>query len=198
MNALDYSEFDALQAAVDYGHQIGLKIYAWASINEDDHGWGWRSEFAKAHPDREMALRAWLYTITRNACVDRLRRAAVPDLETALEQSLARFARKGNLVMAERVRAQLEGAAVMAVGLARSAEITAANGRVQQGNFNDFHVARITDAPALVDTHIIESDDKPGGVGEPGLPPVVPALPEAARARPRAGPLLTPCTSTRP
>ncbi|MCC7044338.1 MAG: xanthine dehydrogenase family protein molybdopterin-binding subunit [Acidobacteria bacterium] len=85
----------------------------------------------------------------------------------------------GIVVNPERVRAQLEGAAVMAVGLARSAEITAANGRVQQGNFNDFHVPRITDAPALVDTHIIESDDKPGGVGEPGLPPVVPALTNA-------------------
>jgi isoquinoline 1-oxidoreductase beta subunit len=88
----------------------------------------------------------------------------------------------GIVVNPERVRAQLEGAAVMAVGLARSAEITAANGRVQQGNFNDFHVARITDAPALVDTHIIESDDKPGGVGEPGLPPVVPALTNAIYA----------------
>jgi isoquinoline 1-oxidoreductase beta subunit len=88
----------------------------------------------------------------------------------------------GIVVNPERVHAQLEGAAVMAVGLARSAEITAANGRIQQGNFNDFHVARITDAPALVDTHIIESDDKPGGVGEPGLPPVVPALTNAIYA----------------
>jgi hypothetical protein len=51
MNALDYSTFDALAAAIEYGHKIGLKIYAWASINEDDHGWGWASEFAKAHPE---------------------------------------------------------------------------------------------------------------------------------------------------
>jgi isoquinoline 1-oxidoreductase beta subunit len=88
----------------------------------------------------------------------------------------------GIVVNPERVRAQLEGAAVMAIGLARSAEITAVNGRIQQGNFNDFQVARITDAPAMVDTHIIESDDKPGGVGEPGLPPVVPALTNAIYA----------------
>lgn len=85
----------------------------------------------------------------------------------------------GIVVNPERVRAQLEGAAVMAVGLARSGEITAANGRVQQGNFNDFSVARITDAPVQVDAHIIESNEKPGGVGEPGLPPVVPALTNA-------------------
>jgi uncharacterized lipoprotein YddW (UPF0748 family) len=47
--AMDYSTFDSLAAAIDYGHKIGLKIHAWATINEDDHGWGWPSEFAKAH-----------------------------------------------------------------------------------------------------------------------------------------------------
>ena len=57
MNALDYSTFDALQAAIDYGHQIGLKIYAWASINEDDHGWGWPSEFTKQHPEMRWVRR---------------------------------------------------------------------------------------------------------------------------------------------
>src|SRR5688572_8674891 len=50
MAAMDYANFDTLAAACEYGHSIGLKIHAWASINEDDHGWGWRSEFAKAHP----------------------------------------------------------------------------------------------------------------------------------------------------
>ena len=34
-----------------YGHQIGLKIHAWVTINEDDHGWGWPSEFTKHHPE---------------------------------------------------------------------------------------------------------------------------------------------------
>jgi hypothetical protein len=48
---MDYSNFDSLACAIEYGHRIGLKIDAWASINEDDHGWGWRSEFAKAHPE---------------------------------------------------------------------------------------------------------------------------------------------------
>ena len=50
MAAMDYANFDTLAAACEYGHSIGLKIHAWASINEDDHGWGWRSEYAKAHP----------------------------------------------------------------------------------------------------------------------------------------------------
>ncbi len=46
----DYSTFDSLAAAIEYGHKIGLKIHAWATINEDDHGWGWSTEFTKAHP----------------------------------------------------------------------------------------------------------------------------------------------------
>jgi hypothetical protein len=49
--ALDYSLFDSLAAAVNYGHQIGLKVHAWVSINEDDHGWGIRSDFSLKHPE---------------------------------------------------------------------------------------------------------------------------------------------------
>src|SRR5687767_2667025 len=48
---IDYQAFDSLAAATEYGHRIGLKIHAWVTINEDDHGWGWRSEFAKKYPE---------------------------------------------------------------------------------------------------------------------------------------------------
>ncbi|HEX8523657.1 MAG TPA: family 10 glycosylhydrolase [Tepidisphaeraceae bacterium] len=48
---MDYGKFDSLGAAIDYGHQIGLKIQAWVSINEDDHGWGIRSDFSREHPE---------------------------------------------------------------------------------------------------------------------------------------------------
>jgi len=47
---MDYGRLDSLAVAVEYGHAIGLKVHAWATINEDDHGWGWPSEFAKSHP----------------------------------------------------------------------------------------------------------------------------------------------------
>ena len=70
----------------------------------------------------------------------------------------------------------MEGAAVMAVGLARTGEITAAGGRIQQSNFHDFQVARMNDAPCQVNVHFVESDALPTGVGEPGLPPVLAAL----------------------
>ena len=49
--SMDYSKFDSLAEAIRYGHKIGLQIHAWATINEDDHGWGWRSEFAIKHPE---------------------------------------------------------------------------------------------------------------------------------------------------
>ena len=64
----------------------------------------------------------------------------------------------------------------MAVGFARTAEITAANGRIRQSNFHEFQVARMNDAPVQVNVHLVESDELPTGVGEPGLPPVLAAL----------------------
>jgi isoquinoline 1-oxidoreductase beta subunit len=85
----------------------------------------------------------------------------------------------GVIVNPDRVRAQMEGSAVMAIGFARYAEITALAGRVQQGNFHQFQVARMNDAPVQVHVHLVESNELPTGVGEPGLPPVIPAFTNA-------------------
>ena len=85
----------------------------------------------------------------------------------------------GIVVNPDRVRAQLEGSAVMGIGLAMTGEISATAGRITQTNFHTFQVPRINDAPRQVDVHIIESDAPPGGIGEPGLPPIVPALANA-------------------
>jgi isoquinoline 1-oxidoreductase beta subunit len=85
----------------------------------------------------------------------------------------------GVIVNPDRVRAQMEGSAVMGIGFARSSEITAAAGRIQQGNFHEFQVARITDSPVQVHVHMVESNEPPTGVGEPGLPPVPPAFTNA-------------------
>jgi isoquinoline 1-oxidoreductase beta subunit len=82
----------------------------------------------------------------------------------------------GVIVNPDRVRSQMEGSAVMAVGFARTSEITAMNGRIRQSNFHEFQVARMNDAPVQVNVHLVESDAPPTGVGEPGLPPVLAAL----------------------
>ena len=77
----------------------------------------------------------------------------------------------------ERIRSQIEGAAVMGLALAKHGQITFKDGRPQQNNFDGFVVARIDDAPLNVQTHIVpRSGTSSSGVGEPGLPPFAPAL----------------------
>jgi isoquinoline 1-oxidoreductase beta subunit len=84
----------------------------------------------------------------------------------------------GALVNPERVRSQMEGACVMGIGNALSGEITFKEGRVQQDNFHQFEVLRMNAAPKVIAVHLIPGDyDAPlGGVGEPGVPPIAPAL----------------------
>jgi isoquinoline 1-oxidoreductase beta subunit len=91
----------------------------------------------------------------------------------------------GAVVNPDRVRAQLEGAVVWGISLAALGEISFKAGRAEQTNFHDYQVTRIDGAPAEIRTHLVRSTDfdKPlGGVGEPGLPPVAPALTNAIYA----------------
>jgi isoquinoline 1-oxidoreductase beta subunit len=82
----------------------------------------------------------------------------------------------GKVIHPDRVRAQLEGAAVFGTSVALMGEITAANGRVQQSNFNNYPVARLNEAPVETHVHIVPSSAPPAGVGEPGVPPMSPAI----------------------
>jgi isoquinoline 1-oxidoreductase beta subunit len=77
--------------------------------------------------------------------------------------------------------AQLEGGAVFGLTAAMYGEITFKNGRVEQRNFHDYPVMRMNDMP-VVETHIVPSTDSQGGVGEPGVPPLAPALANAVFA----------------
>lgn len=102
--------------------------------------------------------------------VDDQGRITVPRVDTAIDC--------GFCVNPERVRSQIEGAAVMGLTLAKYGEITLKNGAVEQSNFNDFQLAKIDEAPLEVHTHIVENpvDVPASGVGEPGVPPFTPAL----------------------
>ena len=85
----------------------------------------------------------------------------------------------GPQVNPDRIRSQLEGAVVMGVSLASLGEITFKNGRVEQDNFHQYQVTRIDAAPREIRVHLLPSSDWSvplGGVGEPGLPPIAPAL----------------------
>jgi isoquinoline 1-oxidoreductase subunit beta len=82
----------------------------------------------------------------------------------------------GLVVNPEATRAQFEGAAVFGTSIVRSGEITVTKGAINQSNFQDYPVARISEAPYQTNVHIVESDAPPAGVGEPGVPPFVAAL----------------------
>ena len=88
----------------------------------------------------------------------------------------------GAVVNPDRVRSQLEGAVVQGISLATLGEISFKNGRVEQTNFDGYELTRIDGSPTEIRTHLVNTTafDKPlGGVGEPGVPPVAPALANA-------------------
>lgn len=84
----------------------------------------------------------------------------------------------GTVVNPDTVRAQMEGAVVFGLSAALNGEVTVANGQVEQSNFHDYPVLRLSETPEI-HVHLIPSDAPPTGVGEPGVPPVIPALTNA-------------------
>ena len=84
----------------------------------------------------------------------------------------------GMTVNPEIVRRQIESAIVYGLSAALYDKITFANGQVEQSNFHDYPVLRIDEMPK-VEVHIADSKEAPGGIGEPGLPPLAPALANA-------------------
>lgn len=81
----------------------------------------------------------------------------------------------GHAVNPATIEAQNEGAIAFALSAALFGEITIANGRVEQSNFHDYRLLRLAEMPR-VETVILASGDHWGGVGEPPVPPVAPAL----------------------
>ena len=76
------------------------------------------------------------------------------------------------------IHAQVEGSILMAIGAATIHQITFKDGLVEQRNFYNYLMPRITDMP-VVEVYVMDNDENAGGVGEPGLPPFAPALTEA-------------------
>ncbi len=87
----------------------------------------------------------------------------------------------GMTVNPEIIRRQIEGGIVYGLSAALYGKITLKDGRVEQGNFNDYPVLRMSEMPK-VEVHILPSTELPGGIGEPGTPPIAPAVVNAIYA----------------
>jgi isoquinoline 1-oxidoreductase beta subunit len=87
----------------------------------------------------------------------------------------------GRMVNPNIVQQQLEGSIIYGLSAALYGEITLKNGRVQQTNFHDYPVVRMPDSPAI-EMHLVDSTDKPAGIGEPGTALIGPAVANAVFA----------------
>jgi isoquinoline 1-oxidoreductase subunit beta len=136
---------------------------------------GWGRSVPKGHGLGIAVHRSFVSYIATivEVAIDEKGKLTVPRVDTAIDC--------GTYVNPERIRSQIEGAAIMGMSLAKYGEITFKDGRVQQKNFDDFPVIRIDEAPLVTNVHIVppEPDTPPSGVGEPGVPPFAPALANA-------------------
>ena len=84
----------------------------------------------------------------------------------------------GPYVNPDTIEAQMQSGIVFGLTAALYGAITLKNGRVEQSNFHDYKMLRINEMPQ-VEVHIVESTKKQGGIGEPGVPPIAPAVTNA-------------------
>jgi isoquinoline 1-oxidoreductase beta subunit len=87
----------------------------------------------------------------------------------------------GKYVNPDTIRAQMESGVVFGLSAALHGAITLKDGRVEQSNFHDYPILRLGEMPE-VEVHIVESKEKSGGIGEPGVPPIAPAVANAVFA----------------
>jgi isoquinoline 1-oxidoreductase beta subunit len=132
----------------------------------------WGRKMPKGHGLGIAVHRSFLtYVATAlEVAIDDQGNLTIPRVETAIDCGFA--------VNPERIRSQIEGAAVMGMSSTMFSEITFEKGRAVQSNYDTFEVAHMDTAPLNVRTHIIPHgyDVPASGVGEPGVPPFAPAL----------------------
>ena len=136
---------------------------------------GWGKKLPARHGLGIAAHKAWQSYVATvvHVVVDEDGTIRVPEVTTAIDCGLA--------VNPERIRAQLEGAAVMGMSDALYGKITFKDGAVQQSSYWDYNIAKMSNYPKAVTVHIVAAPPgtRAGGVGEPGLPPFTPALANA-------------------
>ena len=81
----------------------------------------------------------------------------------------------GKVINKDTIEAQMQGATIFGISLAYYGKITAKDGAIEQSNFGDYRMARMSDAPKI-HVEIVESNEDPTGIGEPGVPVIAPAI----------------------
>ncbi len=87
----------------------------------------------------------------------------------------------GRSVNPDAVRAQIQGGAIFGITVTLYGEITIKQGRVEQTNFDSYQILRINEAP-VIEVYLIDSEEAPGGIGEPGTAAIAPAVVNAIYA----------------
>jgi isoquinoline 1-oxidoreductase beta subunit len=131
---------------------------------------GWGKAFSKG---AGMGFAAHKSFLTYVACivevqVDAGNKITIPAVHYAVDC--------GTAVNIDRIRSQFEGGAQFAASLALKSAITMKNGQVEQNNFDGYQIIRMPESPKAIHVHIVESDARPTGIGEPPVPPFTPAL----------------------
>ena len=154
---------DIAQHPIDTG-----RLAAVAKKVADMAGWG--RELPEGHGLGSAVHRSFLAYVgaVAEVSVDESGKLVVHDMWMCIDAGL--------VVNPDRVHAQLEGGAIFGMSLAVHGEITASDGAIVEGNFDTYPVVRMSEAPDNIHTHIMDSDALPGGVGEPGVPPIAPAI----------------------
>ena len=125
---------------------------------------------------KAMGFAAHKSFLTYVACVvmvekDASGKISIPEVHYAVDCGIG--------VNTDRIRSQFEGGAQFATSLAMTSAITFENGQVQQNNFDTYQIIRMPQAPKKIEVHLVPSMEKPTGVGEPPVPPFIPALANA-------------------
>jgi isoquinoline 1-oxidoreductase beta subunit len=159
----------------NYG--ASLETYPWETgrlrhvteLVAEKSGWGKRKH-AKGSAVGIAAHRSFLSYVATvvEVEVNDQGEVRIPRVDTAVDAGL--------VVNPEATRAQFEGAVVFGTSVARTGEITATKGVIDQSNFQDYPVARIGDVPDQTNVYMVDSDAPPAGVGEPGVPPFIAAF----------------------
>jgi isoquinoline 1-oxidoreductase beta subunit len=150
-------------------HPIDTARHA-AVVNKVAEMAGWGRSLPDGHGLGIAVHRSFLSFVgsVAEVSVDENGRLVVHEIWTAIDA--------GTTINPDRVTSQMEGAAIFGMSIALHGEISAKDGGVIQGNYDTYPVVRMSEAPEAIHVHIMESTAAPGGVGEPGVPPIAPAI----------------------